>query len=180
MVRKKEKDGEDVTKFFAIQDIALWESSFNRVAEYDADEHDGKCSVQMFKSVNPEMMKVLVEGDDEDHYLLRVLVKLGARSVYQEADDSEVEVLYSVEATFSVEYFVIKPPTKEMFTQFIHYNSVHNAWPFWRQHVYDTLRRASLPVLPIPFFPGKKPVKKKKITSSVTLAPKSREEVSGA
>ncbi|WP_311238263.1 MULTISPECIES: hypothetical protein [unclassified Xanthomonas] len=169
MARKKDSGADDVTQFFAIQDIALWTASLSREGDYLPEQHDGKCSIQTFMSVDPEMMKVSIEGEDEDQFLLRVLAKFGIRSVYQETAESEIEVLYSIEATFSVEYFVIRTPTKEMFSQFVKYNCVHNAWPFWRQHVYDTLRSASLPLLPIPFFPGKKPVKKKKIQSSTPV-----------
>ncbi|MEA9657856.1 hypothetical protein [Xanthomonas campestris] len=169
MARKKDGGADDVTNFFAIQDIALWTSALTREGDYSPERHDGKCSIQTFKSLDPEMMKVSVDDDEEDHYLLRVLVKFGIRSVYQQDESSEIEVLYSVEATFGLEYFVIKPPTKDMFSQFVQYNCVHNAWPFWRQHVYETLRSASLPILPIPFFPGKKPVEKRKIKSSTPV-----------
>jgi hypothetical protein len=39
---------------------------------------------------------------------------------------------------------------------FAELNSVHNVWPFWRQHVFDIVSRARLPHLNVPLFSGVK------------------------
>jgi hypothetical protein len=35
-------------------------------------------------------------------------------------------------------------------------NSIHNVWPFWRQHVFDVVGRARLPHITVPLFSGKR------------------------
>lgn len=92
--------------------------------------------------------------------MLRVYVDLGIRSVCREADVEEA--LYTLDAVFAVDYYVLATPTKEQFDAFVSFNSVHNVWQFWRQHVYDTLKRASLPVPAVPLFSGAGNKKKRK------------------
>lgn len=153
----------DITKCFALHDIALWTTALTRGVEYDPAIHEGRCSVQTFRRVKHTMLTGEAEGADEAVVLLRALVSLGVRSVYKADDASDEEILYTLEATFGVEYFVIKSPPEEQFIEFINFNCVHNAWSFWRQHVFDTLKRASLPVPVVPFFPGRRPVKRAKL-----------------
>jgi hypothetical protein len=152
--------------YFTLHDICLWSTSLKREAEYEPECHDGKCIVQTMRSFSVDHYRATLDkGEDED--LLRVLVTLGLRTVTKEEKDVPEKVLHALEATFAVEYFVNKQPDEENFRQFVEFNCLHNAWPFWRQHVYDTLKRASLPVPAVPLFSGKPSGKpKKKIRKS--------------
>lgn len=149
----------DHARHFSLQDIALWSTHFRRDEDYQPELHAGKVSIQTMKGIKPELFKAIT--DDEESDLLRVLVSLGIRSVAKESDDGAETVLYTLEATFAVEYLLLEAPTPEEFSRFVDFNCLHNAWPFWRQHVYDTLKRASLPVPAIPLFSGPKSGKKK-------------------
>lgn len=159
---------------FVLNDISLWESSLSREVEYDLSRHGGKCVNQTFQAVRPELYEVVTSdgagsgGAEEKSMLMRVLVSLGVRTICKE-DGQEDKVLHKLEATFAVDYFVIKPPEAEQLQDFVSFNCVHNAWPFWRQHVFETFKKASLPVPAIPFFPGRSTRKKKVIASANKL-----------
>ncbi|MBH1826293.1 hypothetical protein I5W35_03965 [Stenotrophomonas maltophilia] len=144
----------------------------SRDGSYDPSAHKGRLVAQSFQRATPDVFKVDVEGEDESSVLLRVLVNLGVRSVLQadphsvaehEDDDAHEEVIFTLEATFAVEYFVLDNPSKEDFLGFVDFNCVHNVWPFWREHVLSTLRQASLPIPAVPLFAGRGSAKKKKI-----------------
>ncbi|QDS15804.1 hypothetical protein [Xanthomonas arboricola] len=155
-IQSQERE-EDITKCFSLHDIALWTTSLSRGVEYDSAIHKGMSAVQTFRSVEPQMFNIELEGDDEQHLMLRALVTLGIRSVYKADERADEEILYTLEATFGVEYLIIKLPSSDQFAEFLDFNCVHNAWSFWRQHVFDTFKRASLPVPAVPFFPGRRP-----------------------
>jgi hypothetical protein len=66
-------------------------------------------------------------------------------------------VYFEIEADFLIEYDVRGEPSNEaikLFAEFADLNSVHNVWPFWRQHVFDIVSRARLPHLNVPLFSG--------------------------
>lgn len=145
----------DVTKYFALHDIVLWTTSLRRERDFQPELHQGKCATQSMRSVRPEFISALLEGDDEERNMLRALVTLGVREVFRDEEADEEIVLHSLEATFAVDYFLAEVlPSQKDFNGFVEFNCVHNVWPFWRQHVYDTFKRASLPVPIIPLFMG--------------------------
>lgn len=157
------------TDYFVLQDICLWGTSLKRDSEYLPDVHDGKCAVQTMRSFDADQYKVSFENGEEGD-LLRVLVTLGLRTVTKPEDETPETVLNSLEATFAVEYLVLKQPSEDELKEFVEFNCLHNAWPFWRQHVYDTLKRASLPVPLVPLFSGKPSAKsKRKIRRAVKV-----------
>lgn len=172
MARPK-KSTFDPTQHFVLNDIFLWTCSLTRDGVYRKDLHEGKCVLQSFRKATPELFRAEVEGEEDTTLLLRVLVDLGVRSVFEHGDGSEEdEVLYTVEATFAAEYFVIDTPKgAEDLRAFVDLNVVHNVWPFWRQHVVDTTRRASLPVPSVPLFAKPGGSRKKKLKALEPLAP---------
>ncbi|WP_457097850.1 hypothetical protein [Lysobacter sp. P5_B9] len=145
----------DATEYFALNDIALWTTSLRRDVEYQSGIHDGKTVVQTMRSTTAETITAVFEGAEEPMDMLRTYVNFGVRSVFRGDDDQQEVALYTLEATFAVEYAILKMPSEDKLQSFVEFNCTHNAWPFWRQHVYDTLKRASLPVPVIPFFSGK-------------------------
>jgi preprotein translocase subunit SecB len=143
-----------------INDIYLWSASLERENEYQEGLHRGKTTVQSRQGVQVDMLEA--EGEDhESADLLRAMVTFGLRVVVAEKDKEEATPLHTIEATFAVEYVVLKEFTEEQFKDFCAFNCVHNVWPFWRQHVYDTLKKASLPMVSVPFYPGKPSGRKK-------------------
>lgn len=143
-----------------INDIYLWSTSLERENEYQENLHRGRTTIQSRQDIQVEMLEA--EGENHvDADLLRVMVTLGIRVVFVEQEGSEPAPLHTIEATFAVEYIVLKEFSEKQFKNFCDFNCVHNVWPFWRQHVYDTLKKASLPVVAVPFYPGKPSGRKK-------------------
>lgn len=174
MARLKKSKEFAPADYFILNDIVLWQTSFSREEEYEPSKHSGKCVNQAFQSVRPEFYEVVTvdragRGDEEEtSTMMRVLVTLGVRAVCKDEPEEE-KVLHKLETTFAVEYFLIQPPEMDDLKDFVNFNCVHNAWPFWRQNVFDTFKKASLPVPSVPFFPGRSTRKKKIITSAKKL-----------
>lgn len=146
--------------YLQVNDIFLWSGALERVLEYQPTDHQGRTKIQSRQGVNVEMLDAV--GDDgSPAKLLRALVTLGIRVVFAKTDESEPEPLHTLEATFAVEYIVLHDMSKKQSQEFCDFNCIHNVWPFWRQHVYDTLKKASLPTIAVPFFPGKPSGRKK-------------------
>jgi hypothetical protein len=165
------KSKEFPADYLVLNDIALWQTSFSREGEYEPARHSGKLVNQTFQSVRPEFYEVVTSdkagsGDkEESSMMMRVLVTLGVRAVCKD-DHEEEKVLHQLETTFAVDYFVIQEPDMDDLKGFVDFNCIHNAWPFWRQNVFDTFKKASLPVPSVPFFPGRSTRKKKAISSA--------------
>lgn len=157
------RDANDATRHFFLNDISLWECSLRRDSEFRWGEHTPEsCTTQTFRTVEPEVIEVDVIGEDEQQLMLRALVKLGIRVLPKDAKE-DAEPLYTLESTFCADYFILSTPNKKTFTQFVDFNCIHNVWPFWRQHVFDTLKRASLPIPTVPLYAGQNKYRRKRV-----------------
>ena len=143
-----------------LQDIALWESSFKREKEYQPGLHQGRLASHSRRAARAEILDV-EDAQGAHHSVLRAIISLGMRGVLLDssaepgASKNEPEVLFQVEADFAVTYEILKTPTDDELHDFVLFNCTHNVWPFWRQHVFQTLKEASLPILPVPLFSGR-------------------------
>ncbi len=165
----KKLDSSESTRCFYLNDISLWETSLRRDREYRWGEHTlDKCHTQTFRIVEPEILEVEVEGEKQKQTMLRALVRLGVRMVPTEKENSDP--IFTLETTFCADYFVLTPPTEDAFQEFVDFNCIHNVWPFWRQHVFDTLKTASLPVPSVPLFAGQSKYRRKRVSISRVLA----------
>ena len=146
----------EITSRLKIQDIALWETHLKRHVEYPIVEDLSKLRYETMRGVRADQVGACSD-DGSEVDLLKMLVSLGIRCVDDGVGHTEddTEVIYTLEAVFSADYLVLGPLDESEVAEFARFNAVHNVWPFWRQHVYDTLKRASLPVPEIPFFPGR-------------------------
>lgn len=140
--------------FLQLENIYLWDCKLEREQEYQPGRHGGHVKVQSRHGFEAEVLDAEAAGG-ETAELFRVKVTQGLRAIV-DLDGGQEEPLHTIEATFAVEYRIVRPLPHEKMTEFIEFNCAHNVWPFWREHVYSTLRAASLPVLNVPFFPGKK------------------------
>lgn len=149
--------------YLQINDLYRWDSKFERGIEYQSDVHLGRVKLQSRHSVEPELLDAETE-EGERVKVLRTKVTLGIRATFADHEGAKPELLHLVEATFAVEYLVLRPIDEEQIQSFSKFNCIHNVWPFWRQYVFDTLKSASLPVISVPFFPGngKKPQRRTK------------------
>lgn len=156
--------------YLQINDLYRWSSQFEREIEYQADIHLGKTKLQSRQAVESELLDAKTE-DGQAVKLLRAKVTLGIRVLYAEKDEAEPLVLHKLDATFAVEYLVLRPLDEQQTNDFCEFNCVHNVWPFWRQYVYDTLKSASLPVISVPFFPGNGKKLKTRVRSKTKSVP---------
>lgn len=149
--------------FLQLHDIALWESSLKRMTEYEEGRHKDRMRVQTRRHRTAQVLEVLDSEENKAVYF-RGIITFAARAVLVATTDPNVtidpdisaeDVLFEIDASFSALYKVLQPIADEDLDSFLDFNCVHNVWPFWRQHVYDTLKRASLPVIEVPFFAGR-------------------------
>lgn len=98
------------------------------------------------------------DGENKSHKLFRVYVDFGVRAIYVDEqenppgdiEDEDEDVIFTIEATYRVDYFLKGDLSNEEAEEFSKYNAVHNAWPFWRMHVFNIIKLALLPQLNIP------------------------------
>lgn len=138
------------TDSLKILDIVLFESKFER-----PERDPVKLGLEAVQQQKREVQFFLPSDDlvksDDRH--LQVLVSLGIRVVA--AGDAENSIpMFVIEADFVVNYQMIDTIDSDCIKAFANHNSVHNVWPFWRQHVYDTIARSRLPHVDIPLYAG--------------------------
>ena len=132
-----------------LTDITLYGSKFER------GEYSGTEGVQEEKK-GTHYNKSTIEIEDGEQENLEVLVLFGIRVVPPDTDDEAEDPPFSflIEAEYIVEYQIIDELSEDAIKAFAEFNAVHNAWPFWRQHVYDIVQKAHLPKLDVPLFTG--------------------------
>lgn len=132
-----------------LKDIKLYGSKFER------GEYAGTEGVQEDKK-GTQFNKSTIEIEDSEQELLEVLVLFGIRIVPPDTDEEDENPPFSflIEAEYIVEYQIIDELSEDAIKAFAEFNAVHNAWPFWRQHVYDIVQKAGLPKLDLPLFTG--------------------------
>lgn len=134
-----------------LRDIQLFDALFDRPttvfsAEQPAARQEHLHGVQYVMG-NAEL------EDGKPHTIVQFLVHLGTR-VVSDVAEGEPDIYFRIEAKFLVEYEMTSTLEEDAIKAFAEYNAVHNAWPFWRQHVYDIVQRSRLPHLDVPLFPG--------------------------
>lgn len=134
-----------------LRDIQLFEAWFDRPkAVFSAEQPAAR--QEHLRGVQYVIGDTELE-DGKSYKILQFLVHLGTR-VVNDVPDGEADVYFRIEAKFLVEYEMTSALEEDAIKAFADYNAVHNAWPFWRQHVYDIVQRSRLPHLDIPLFPG--------------------------
>jgi hypothetical protein len=128
-----------------LRTIVVYESSLKRFAEIPEQSELGQ---QNKLSVRGEKATGIEAGHDVS--LLRVHVDLGVRVVTPAQPGGEPTPIFQIEADFLVDYELTADVSDAALQEFARYNAVHNAWPFWRQFVYNTASQAGLPCPVIP------------------------------
>lgn len=133
-----------------LRDIVLYTSRFSRPSSPSNPLVQGitqsKRQVQFGRGI--------VDEEGATKHLLQVLVELGIRIVGDEQVGDDQPVFVEIEADFLAEYELVSEVSDEAIKLFAEVNSVHNVWPFWRQHVFDVVQRGRLPPIVIPLFAG--------------------------
>ena len=132
-------------------DIVLHTSSLERDASIDPLLYP--THVRRKSKVKVSVDKVSFEDDEGDTIrILRSYVQLVVRGYNEDEESAETDPLFTIQAEYRVDYLEPKELTEHELDAFTQFNSVHNVWPFWRHHVYETVSKASLPRITIPFF----------------------------
>jgi len=135
-----------------LRDIMLHESSFKRPAPPPVTTDSIAAKQQTKRQVKFVIGTAPAGEDGQPLTLLQVYVELGVRVSGIESDSSPV--YFEIEADFLVEYEIKSELSPDAMKAFADINSVHNVWPFWRQHVFDVVSRGRLPHLEVPLFSG--------------------------
>lgn len=137
---------EEATPCLSLLDIALIGSHFSRPEDFP-ESGDGH-----FTQLEKRAVGFLTQ-ERGDQSVLLVKLELGIRLV----DQNDPERVYTqIEADYLAVYHIKSALTDAHYLAFAEFNSLHNVWPFWRQHVYDIVQRGRLPAIDIPLMSGKK------------------------
>ena len=137
-----------------LRDVMLNRCSFKRPNPPPADSEKVEVRQLTKRAVSYVLGDVPVEGEEKGRTskLLQVIVALGIRIAGMR--QTKAPIYFEIEADFLIEYDVKSEISDAAIKAFAESNSVHNVWPFWRQHVFDTVSRGRLPHLDIPLFGG--------------------------
>ncbi len=137
-----------VTKTLKLLDIALHDSKYQFSPELLTK--DLPDSQMMKRLVSYQFISPSKEAGE----VLLVKIDLGVRLCRDEDQNEESNILVEIEAGFVASYSITNKIDEDSYKLFAEFNSVHNVWPFWRQHVYDIVQRGRLPVIDIPLLAG--------------------------
>ena len=134
-----------------LRDIALHTSSLERDDCIDPLLYP--VDVRQESEVKVSVDKVSFVDDEEGTiHILRAYVQLAMFGIDEDEQSEDKKALFTIRGEYRVDYLEIKELTETELDAFTQFNSVHNVWPFWRQQVYETISKASLPRITIPFF----------------------------
>jgi hypothetical protein len=144
----KELIGEAI-KSLELIDIHLYSTSIARFEEISSDNYPEGMAQQNKISIKAEFLER--EDDSDGSALIHAKVEFGLRFV-EENEESEINTLAEIEACFIVKYQKLQEVSDEAINEFMQFNVVHNAWPFWREHAFRSAAQAKLPTPMISLF----------------------------
>ncbi len=136
-----------------LRDVILHEARFRRPVPTPEQSQELEARQQFKRAVKFKLGEAPADPETAAVVkLLQVYVELGLRITADQ--DENPPIYFEIEADFMVEYQVNAEIDGDAIKAFADFNSVHNVWPFWRQHVYDVVSRGRLPHLDVPLFSG--------------------------
>lgn len=130
-----------------LKDIALFECHLAR-----GKQPDGAPPLVLHHKRGVQFVRTKSSPDAKFDDQLQVGVRLGYRVVDETA--AEPQMVFEIEAEFAVSYTFTADIAEEAIQAFANLNCAHIVWPFWRQHVFDTVARARLPQFEVPLLSG--------------------------
>ena len=134
-----------------LRDIVLHASSLERNDDIDPLLYPTRIRQESEVRVSVDRVS-FVDDDDGTIRILRANVQFVVNGYDKDENAEGTRDLFSIRGAFRVDYLETKDLTEKELDAFTQFNSVHNVWPFWRQHVYETVSKASLPRISIPLF----------------------------
>ena len=138
-------------KKLELRDIVLHTSSLERMGETDPLLYPTRIRRESEVKISVDKVS-FVDDEDGTIRILRAYVQLVVLGFDEDEKNAEAHPLFAIRGEYRVDYLEAKELTDNELDAFTEFNSVHNVWPFWRQHVHETISRASLPRITIPLF----------------------------
>ncbi len=151
-----------------LRDVALHTSSLTRNKKVDPSLYPYSIDKDTTIQVKSEELSFTDESN-ENISILRSFINF--ELVGFPRGESPSQKLFTINTVYRVDYEIVKALTTEEIKEFSTFNTVHNAWPFWRQHIHYISNNAQIPRITIPLFRStgtNKPVKKKKRRRAVS------------
>lgn len=149
----------EASKGLKLGDIYLYESNIKRFDTFDRDSALDTLKVRhKLAAEAQEYQSTELKTDEESGRkgnLLEVKVHFGVRYIDEKDEHSEPKILAQIEATFLADYVYEEDVSEDAVNEFIKFNVVHNAWPFWREFVFQMAERSHLPKPEIALMFGK-------------------------
>jgi len=162
------------TNKLELRDIVLDTSSLVRNQDIDPLLYPFKIEKESSLHVDAEELGFIDEKNEEIK-VLRIYINFGLNGFKREKQEESEDIvtnLFTINAVFRVDYNITKDLSDDEIKEFSGFNAVHNAWPFWRQHVYYLMNNAKLPNVVIPFFRQTQKRRKKKSSRRKVTAKK--------
>lgn len=126
-------------------DIFLYSSKVNRFEEIYHDDYPEGMGQQSKLSITADLLQSIPVDDEDSHQIIQAKLTFGNRFVKKGEKKDEYIPLAEIEACFVAKYFLKSELTEEAVKEFVKHNSVHNVWPFWREHAFRMSNEAHLP-----------------------------------
>ena len=142
----------DISQYFELLDVYLWESQLKRESSFSLME-DAECSVFEFMHQIESQEFETVDEAGLAATILRTTVAVGTRNVDSTTrDQDECKVFHSLISKFVVDAKLISDVPQDAKDAFATKNAIYIVWPYWRELVSNTFRAASLPAPIIPLY----------------------------
>lgn len=132
----------EATPAMELLDLHLYTCSLERMnCDYDIFSSEIKKNQKNSAEINAEIFEPATKTADQ-FQLLHVKISLKI-ALYTEKD--EENPIYIITACFLAKYMQRYELNENALKEFIQFSSLHNVWPFWREHALRTASLANLP-----------------------------------
>lgn len=132
----------EAVKSLEVKDIYVNSCSVERHVDITDSDFPEEMFQQASLGISAEFWEPTEENPQKEK-IIKVKVDLGLRFVAGE--DDELIVLAEIKACFVAEYIQTGEASQEALDEFIQFNTVHNVWPFWREHAFRVSAETRLP-----------------------------------
>ena len=134
-----------------LRDIVLHTSSLDRNQDVEPLLYPTRIREKSAVDVTVDRVG-LADSEDDEANILRAYVQFLLTALSKDDDGRKNLEIFTIKVVYRVDYLEQNKLTQIELDAFTQFNSIHNVWPFWRQHVYETISKADLPRITIPLF----------------------------
>ena len=123
-----------------LRDIVLHTSSLDRNQDVEPLLYPTRIRKKSAVDVVVDRVE-LVDSEKEEINILRAYVHFLLTALSKDDDGRKNLEIFTIKVVYRVDYLEQSKLTQTELDAFTQFNSIHNAWPFWRQHVTKQLRK---------------------------------------